>query len=98
MFKSSVNYLPSDNLNNCVLKRFFSECDGVILNANADFEQPAIDAWKSWFIEKPVISPGPTEFPLTEFEKNPSSSNPEVTKFLDAALEKHGERSVFYVR
>lgn len=70
----------------------------MILNANANFEQPAIDAWKSWFIEKPVISPGPTDFPLTEIEKKPTISNPEVTKFLDAALEEHGECSIFYVR
>ena len=78
--------------------RFFAECDGVVMNTTSQLEGPAIEAWKSWFKERPVISAGPTDFEIVDGVQEKSADTLEVTKFLDSMLEKYGSNSVVFVR
>lgn len=77
--------------------RFFQECDGIVLNTSSSLESPAADAWRSWFKERPVICPGPFDFPLVDQKPVRTEENSEALAFLDSALEKYGPKSVVYV-
>ena len=78
-------------------RRFFLECDGVVFNTTPLLEGPAIKAWNDWLGPRPIICPGPFDFPIHEQGLIQSSESSEVTAFLDAALEKYGPSSVIYV-
>lgn len=67
------------------------------MNTSLALEGPAVDAWKSWFKERPVIFPGPFDFPLIDEEPVRTKENTEALDFLDTALEKYGPKSVVYV-
>ena len=75
----------------------FLECDGIILGTNPSYEGPAIDAWKEWFGNRPVMFVGPMSLmqtPVTSETEQPSS---DVIVFLDKALKDFGSNSVVYV-
>ncbi|KAI5120745.1 hypothetical protein M0805_007819 [Coniferiporia weirii] len=79
--------------------RFLNECDGAVLNSTPLLEGPAIDAFKQWFGDRPIICPAPHDFPIIKGKKNSTDGSSEtlaVLSFLDAALEKHGANSVVY--
>ncbi|KAI5120748.1 hypothetical protein M0805_007822 [Coniferiporia weirii] len=77
--------------------RFLNECDGAVMNSTPLLEAPAIEAFKQWFGDRPVICPAPLDFPVIEKEEDCRSSETlAVLSFLDAALEKHGTNSVVY--
>lgn len=73
------------------------ECNGIVLNSTELIEGPAIAAWKDWFKERPVVCPGPFDFPIIEPGQDRSDENAEVISFLDKALNKYGPNSVIYV-
>ncbi|KAH8110155.1 UDP-Glycosyltransferase/glycogen phosphorylase [Phellopilus nigrolimitatus] len=75
---------------------FFNECDGIVINSTPLFEKPAIEVIQKWFDERPVICPGPFNFPIIHNDKDNSPVALEVDSFLDAALKKHGANSVIY--
>lgn len=77
--------------------RFFVECDGIVFNATPTLERQAIKAWRDWFQHRPVICPGPFDYPIAEQRTVRSDDNGKVIAFLDRALEKHGPSSVVFV-
>ncbi|KAI5120747.1 hypothetical protein M0805_007821 [Coniferiporia weirii] len=79
--------------------RFLNECDGAVMNTTPLLEGPAIEAFKQWFGDRPIICPGPLDFSVIKREKNVVNSSSEtlaVLTFLNSALEKHGANSVVY--
>lgn len=80
-----------------ILDRFFNESDGAVMNATPIFEGPAIETFKEWFGDRPIICPAPLDFPLIGRQKSDSPVAVAVEAFLDAALQKHGPNSVVYV-
>ena len=75
------------------------ESDGIIMNSTPVLEKEALQAAEGWLVDKPIICPGPFDYPLISKPKSDSSpTKSEVENFLNTALEKHGPRSVIYVR
>ena len=75
-------------------KIFLNDSDGVVLNTTPIFEEPAIAAFKSWFVDKPVTSAGPFDYQIVKREKDSSPEAQEVHSSLDSALKSHGPHSV----
>jgi hypothetical protein len=82
-------------------------CDGVMAVTTSVLEQGSIGAWRTWLdsLSKDAYMVGPLESIsaqaglLPTVKPNDRSQQDElVLAFLDRMLEKHGARSVIYVR
>ena len=85
-------------------KNIFScldECDGVIHGSSAIYEPQAYASWVKWYGDRPIIAAGPqaqVDDAAIELEATKSPIGRKVKSFLDNALQRHGERSLVYVR
>lgn len=62
------------------------------------FEGLSIKAFAEWFAGRPVITAGPFDRPVVKAQVSAAQDSTEVGAFLDAVLEKYGDKSVVYVR
>lgn len=67
------------------------------MNSSPLFEGPALDAWQSWFGDRPVVGAGPVDYEIVDYSKDKSPDTLKIINFLDSALEKYGANSVIYV-
>lgn len=78
-----------------------TESDGSVHATNDIFEGPCLEEWKRWVPHGPVIEVGPLLAPsenlVAHDKRNQSPIEAEVDQFLDDALARFGERSVFFV-
>lgn len=78
-----------------------TESDGSVHATNAIFEGPCLEEWEKWLPHGPVIHVGPLLAPsenlVVHEKRNQSPIEAEVDQFLDEALAKYGEHSVFFV-
>lgn len=79
----------------------FSESDGVINSTHRLYEGAALEKWQEWFGSKPVMAVGPLSPPSSEadiIKETQSDIGREVEIFLNKAFDKHGPKSVIFVR
>lgn len=65
-------------------------------------EKEALETFKRWFGDRPIINMGPFDFPVIDESGRLQTSKEsagvnEVMTFLSTALQKHGPKSVIYV-
>ena len=73
------------------------ESDGVIVQSDHAYEGDTIKAYSNWIQKERNIDLYALSFPPNPDQLKPGSEVEEVQKFLDSALKKFGEKSMFFV-